>query len=138
VYVRDSATAVQRNTLSDATSHAVSLVGTVNATKVTENTISGRGPSAIDTKRAADVNMRSWRNDDGNWHDTTPFLVTLKRFLQPLTAMWLALAALLIFTAARGTRKIRRIVHPYADKTPVSDGQPVPATAVLIDKQGAR
>ncbi|TDO34387.1 parallel beta helix pectate lyase-like protein [Kribbella sp. VKM Ac-2527] len=138
VYVRDSAAAVQRNTMSDATSHAVSLVGTVNATKVTENTISGRGPSAIDTKRAADVNMRSWRNDDGNWHDTTPFLVTLKRFLQPLTAMWLALAALLIFTAARGTRKIRRIVHPYADKGPVSDGQPVPATAVQIDRQGAQ
>ena len=138
VYVRDSATAVQRNTLSDATSHAVSLVGAVNATKVTENTISGRGPSAIDTKRAADVNMRSWRNDDGNWHDTTPFLVTLKRFLQPLTAMWLGLAALLIFTAARGTRKIRRIVHPYADKAPVTDGQAVPATAVPIDKQGAQ
>jgi len=138
VYVRDSAAAVQRNTLSDASSHAVSLVGTVNATKVTENTISGRGPSAIDTKRAADVNMRNWRNDDGNWHDTTPFLVTLKRFLQPLTAMWLGLAALLIFTAARGTRKIRRIVHPYADKAPVSNGQPVPATAVPIDKQGAQ
>lgn len=138
VYIRDSGANVVRNTLSDADSHAVSLVGTVNATKVTENTISGRGPSAIDTKRADDVNMRRWDNDEGNWHDTTPFLVTLKRFLQPLTAMWLLLAALLVFTAARGSRRIRRFVHPYADKAPVTDGMPVPATAVPVDQQGAR
>ena len=140
VYVRDSAANVERNTLSDADSHAVSLVGSVSEAKVSENTISGRGPSAIDTKRAADVNMRRWDNDDGHWHDTTPFVVTLKRFLQPLTAMWLLLAALLVFTAARGSRRIRRIVHPYADKAPVSDGAPVPATAVLVsaDPQGAR
>jgi hypothetical protein len=51
--------------------------------------------------------------------------------------MWLALAALLIFTAARGTRRMRRIVHPYADKVAVSDGLPVPATAVPIDNQTA-
>ncbi|MEV6282928.1 right-handed parallel beta-helix repeat-containing protein [Kribbella sp. NPDC051770] len=138
VYIRDSGANVVRNTLSDADSHAVSLVGTVSLTKVSENTISGRGPSAIDSKRADDVNMRRWKNDESNWHDTTPFLVTLKRFLQPLTAMWLLLAALLIFTAARGTRRIRRFVHPYADKAPVSDGRPVPASAVPVDQQGAR
>ncbi len=132
VYVRDSGATVQRNTLSDADSHAISLVGAVNLTKVTENTISGRGPSAIDTKRASDVNMRRWNNDENHWHDTTPFLVTLKRFLQPLTAMWLLLAALLIFTAARGSRRIRRIVHPYADKAPVSDGRPMAASAVPV------
>jgi hypothetical protein len=140
VYVRDSAATVQRNTLSDADAHAISLVGTVSETKVTENTISGRGPSAIDTKRAADVNMHRWKNDEGNWHDTTPFVVTLKRFLQPLTAMWLLLAALLIFTAARGARRVRRVVHPYADKSPVTDGRTVSATAVKVsnDHLGAR
>jgi hypothetical protein len=139
VYVRDSGAAIQRNTLSDATSHAVSLVGSVSATKVTQNTISGRGPSAIDTKRAANVNTRRWDNDESHWSDTTPFLITLKRFLQPLTAMWLLLAALLIFTAARGTRRIRRVIHPYADKAPVTDGMPVPATAVFVSStsQGA-
>ena len=140
VYVRNSGAAIQRNTMTDADSHAVSLVGAVSQTKVTENTIAGRGPSAIDSKRASDVNMHRWKNDDGNWHDTTPFLITLKRFLQPLTAMWILLAALLIFTAARGSRRIRKIVHPYADKAPVTDGMPVPATAVpvSIDQQGVR
>lgn len=140
VYVRDSAATVQRNTLSDADSHAISLVGAVSATKVTENTISGRGPSAIDAKRAADVNMQRWNNDEDHWHDTTPFVVTLKRFLQPLTAMWLLLAALLIFTAARGSRRVRRIVHPYADKAPVTDGRTVSAASVHLpdDHLGAR
>lgn len=140
VYVRDSAATVQRNTLSDADSHAISLVGSVNATKVTENTISGRGPSAIDTKRAADVNMHRWKNDEDHWHDTTPFVVTLKRFLQPLTAMWLLLAALLIFTAARGARRVRRVVHPYADKAAVTDGRTLSATSVPVsnDHLGAR
>ncbi|WP_328333659.1 right-handed parallel beta-helix repeat-containing protein [Kribbella sp. NBC_00382] len=132
VYLRDSAATVQRNTMSDADSHAISLVGSVSETKVTENTISGRGPSAIDTKRAADVNMHRWKNDEDNWHDTTPFVVTLKRFLQPLTAMWICLAALLIFTAARGSRRIRKVVHPYADKRPVTDGRSVPAGAVPV------
>ncbi|WP_140399152.1 right-handed parallel beta-helix repeat-containing protein, partial [Pseudomonas sp. SID14000] len=141
VYLRDSAATVQRNTLSDADSHAISLVGSVSETKVTENTISGRGPSAIDTKRAADVNMHRWKNDEGNWHDTTPFVVTLKRFLQPLTAMWLFLAALLIFTAARGARRIRRVVHPYADKSPVTDGRTLSAGSVPVSNEnhlGAR
>jgi hypothetical protein len=140
VYVRNSGAAIQRNTMTDADAHAVSLVGAVSQTKVTENTIAGRGPSAIDAKRASDVNMHRWKNDDGNWHDTTPFLITLKRFLQPLTAMWILLAALLIFTAARGSRRIRKIVHPYADKAPVTDGLPVPASAVPVspDQQGVR
>ncbi|WBQ04592.1 right-handed parallel beta-helix repeat-containing protein [Kribbella sp. CA-293567] len=141
VYVRDSAATVQRNTLSDADSHAISLVGSVNETKVTENTISGRGPSAIDTKRAADVNMQRWKNDEDHWHDTTPFVVTLKRFLQPLTAMWLLLAALLIFTAARGTRQARRVAHPYADKAPVTDGRTLSAGTVPASNEnhlGAR
>lgn len=128
IYVRGASVAVKRNTLTDANMHAVTLVGGLGSTQVTENTIGGRGPSAIDTKRAEDVNTRRWDNDDGNWHDTTPFFVTLKRFLQPLTAMWLALAALLLFTAARGTRRHRGLRHPYADKARVTDGVPSSVT----------
>ncbi len=123
VYLRDAAATVKRNTLTDATMHAVTLVGNVGSTEVTGNTISGRGPSAIDAKRAEDLNMRRWDNEN-SWNDTTPFFVTLKRFLQPLTAMWIILAALLLFTAARGARRVRRFVHPYADKAAVTNGIP--------------
>ena len=121
VYVRDAEARIENNTLSDASHHAVSLVGDVGDSILDENTIAGRGPSAIDTERAAGVDRGAWVNDTHAWVDTTPFLVTLKRFAQPLTVMWILLAALLLFTAVRGSRArtIRR--HPYADKAPVSD-----------------
>jgi hypothetical protein len=124
VYVRDSEASVSRNTLADATGHAVSLVGVVRGTTLTENTISGRGPSAIDGKRAVDLARDGWRNDLGGWRDTTPLLVTLKRLAQPLTLLWVGLAGLLVFTALRGSRDRGRS-HPYAEKAPVTDGIPV-------------
>ncbi|MCW2851984.1 MAG: right-handed parallel beta-helix repeat-containing protein [Nocardioides sp.] len=121
LYLRDSEAAMQNNTLTGATNHGVSMVGAVGASVLDANTISGRGPSAIETNRADDVDRSGWDNDTGGWHDTTPFLVTVKHFAQPLTVMWLALGGLLLFTALRGagTRPERR--HPYADKTPLHD-----------------
>ena len=91
IYLRGATVSVKRNTLTDANMHAVTLVGNLGSTQVTENTISGCGPSAIDAKRADGVTMDRWQNDDDHWHDTTPFFVTLKKFLQPLTALWMAL-----------------------------------------------
>jgi hypothetical protein len=122
LYVRDSIAKVRRNTVTDTTLHAVSLVGSLGTTVLDENSLSGRGPSAIDVKRAEDVSLRHWSNDTSGWDDTTPFVVTLKRFLQPLTALWLLLGLLLVFTAISGTRRRRDKAHPYADKAPVSDG----------------
>jgi hypothetical protein len=122
VYVRDSAVRVKGNTLDGASSHAASFVGAVAGTELQQNTLSGRGPSAIDFKRAMDLDRDSWDNDASGWDDTTPFLVTLKRFLQPLTLMWILLAALLVFTALRGARSRRVKAHPYADKERVTDG----------------
>ena len=122
LYVRDSVADLENNTLRGATSHAVSLVGDVGATAVMFNKVSGRGPSALDTERAPDVERNLWVNDLDGWEDTTPFLVTLGRFLQPLTLMWLLLASLLVFTAVRGARARRQRAHPYADKAPVSGG----------------
>jgi hypothetical protein len=122
IYVRDAGADVKRNTLTDASLHAISLVGDVTETRLRENTVSGRGPSAIDAERAPDVDRDGWDNDLGGWHDTTPFLVTLKRFLQPLTLMWILLATLLVFTAVHGARARRLKNHPYADKVAVTDG----------------
>jgi hypothetical protein len=122
VYVRDSAVRVKGNTLDAASSHAASFVGAVDGTSLEQNTLSGRGPSAVDFKRAVDLDRSSWDNDDSGWEDTTPFLVTLKRFLQPLTLMWVILGAMLLFTALRGARSRRVKTHPYADKGRVTDG----------------
>lgn len=122
LYLRDSVATVDGNTLTDAENHAVSLVGAVGTTSLQDNRITGRGPSAIDAKRAPDADRSTWFNDTSGWHDTTPFLVTLKRLLQPLTLMWLLLGMLLVFTAVRGARARQLKAHPYADKLPVSGG----------------
>lgn len=120
VYVRESGAVVKGNTLTDATSHAVTFVGDTVDTELVQNAISGKGPSAIDAQRA-EVDRDGWDNDVSGWEDTTPFLVTLKRFLQPLTAMWLVLAGLLVFTAVRGVRAHREKRHPYAATEPMWD-----------------
>ena len=130
VYVRDAVAKIKHNTLNDADTHAVSVVGDVGSTILDENTISGRGPSAIETERAPDVNTGDWTNNTSGWEDTTPFLVTLKRFAQPLTVLWILLGALLLFSAAHGARSRGTKVHPYADKRPVSDGVPAQAERV--------
>jgi hypothetical protein len=122
IYVRDSAAAVKGNTLNNASTHAVTFVGSMVGTTLEQNSVSGRGPSAIDVRRAEDVDRQGWDNDLSGWDDTTPFLVTLKRFLQPLTLMWLILGSLLVFTAVHGARARSRRSHPYADKAPISDG----------------
>jgi hypothetical protein len=71
--------------------------------------------------------------------DTTPFLVTLKRFLQPLTLMWILLATLLVFTAVHGARTRRQKNHPYPDRIPITNGV-VRTTRELdgIRRQGVR
>lgn len=122
VYLRDAVAQIENNTLKDAAMHAVSFVGDVGSSSLDENTISGTGPSAIETQRAPDVEIAGWRNDTAGWHDTTPFLVTLKRFAQPLTVLWILLGVLLLFSAARGTRSRGLKAHPYADKRPVAGG----------------
>jgi hypothetical protein len=134
VYIRDSAAAVDNNTLTGGSLHAVSLVGQVGGTEVNGNAISGRGPSAIDTQRAEDLDRDGWDNDTSRWEDTTPFLVTLKRFLQPLTAMWILLGSLLLFTALRGARTTRSRQHPYADKAPLTTAT---ASALHREREGA-
>lgn len=121
VYVRDARVRVERNQLSGASVHAVTLVGDVTAVAMRDNTLTGRGPSAVDVQRAVDVDPDEFDNDTSGWDDTTPWLVTLQRFLQPLTLMWLLLGALVLGTAVRGAGQPRRFEHPYADKMALQD-----------------
>lgn len=119
VYVRSSVATVDRNTLTDATLHSVTLVGDVSGTTVDKNTIGGRGPSALDATRAEDFSWRTFENDVSGWSDTTPFLVTLTRLAQPLTLLWLSLALVVVVTALRGRSARRERRAAYADRTPL-------------------
>ncbi|GIG29383.1 right-handed parallel beta-helix repeat-containing protein [Cellulomonas marina] len=113
IYVRDSAATIQRNTFSEHSLHAVTLVGTVAGTVVSENTMGGRGPSAIDRKRSEGAEIGE--NDTSGWASTKPFWTVVRNAMQPLTVMWTLLALLLVGTAVAGSRKRRQrgFRHPY-------------------------
>ncbi|WP_182113439.1 MULTISPECIES: right-handed parallel beta-helix repeat-containing protein [unclassified Actinotalea] len=119
VYVRDSSATVVRNTLDGLTNHAVTAIGLTPGTLVEANTVSGRGPSAVDVKRAEGATVGE--NDLSDWESTKPFWTAVRNTLQPLTLMWLALGLIVISTAVKGARQRRERRHPYQEQAKMAD-----------------
>lgn len=137
IYLRDSSAVIERNTVSDMTNHAVTLVGAASGTVVTENSLAGRGPSAVDAKRADGEVVRD--NDTSEWTSTKPFWTVLRNALQPLTVMWLLLALVVVVTALRGGRRRRSRTHPYLGQRRMAEiVEPGTAFRVLPDDAGPR
>jgi parallel beta-helix repeat protein len=113
VYLRDSSGEVKGNTIQQASAHGVSFVGAVDGSEASFNILAGRGESALDTRRA-DGDVTTSGNNDGGWHDTTPWWALFKKLLQPMTALWTILALLIVTSALRGRRSDDAIRHPYA------------------------
>ena len=61
IYLRDTVADVNRNTITEATRHGITLIGDVHGTVITDNIVSGRGLSAIDTARAEGATVESQR-----------------------------------------------------------------------------
>lgn len=118
IYLRDSVAEVRRNTVSGMTLHAVTLVGDVTGTVVTQNDLAGRGPSAVDRKRATGADVDG--NDEGGWTSTKPFWTVVRNAAQPLTVMWVLLGLLVVVTAIRGAGRPRTRSHPYAQQARLS------------------
>lgn len=132
IYLRDSSAVVERNTVSGVTNHAVSLVGEASGTVVAENTLAGRGPSAVDGKRADGEVVRD--NDTSEWTSTKPFWTVVRNALQPLTVMWLLLALVVVVTALRGGRRRASRSHPYVEQRRLAElVEPGTAFRVLRD-----
>jgi len=132
IYLRDSTATVDRNTVTGMTNHAVSLVGDAEGTVVAENTFAGRGPSAVDAKRAQGEEVRD--NDTSEWTSTKPFWTVVRNALQPLTIMWLLLALIVIVTALRGGRRGSAQRHPYSEQKRLAElVEPGTAFRVLPD-----
>ena len=121
IYARGASGEISRNTVTRTTNHGITVIDQADTTKVTRNSLSGSGPSAIDTSRSGTSAVLS-ANSAAGWEVTKPLAVTLQRIFQPLTVLWLSIAALLLLTARtavrRGPGRGRR-VHPYADHTPL-------------------
>jgi hypothetical protein len=118
IYIRNSQAQVTHNTVQGGQSHAVSLVGRVGATSITNNVFTGVGNGAVDAYRVRSSSVTISGNDTSRWIDLRTWTRHLKQLLSPLTLLWLALVALIAFTAVRGRRQ-QSPGHPYANSLPL-------------------
>ncbi|WP_432495988.1 right-handed parallel beta-helix repeat-containing protein [Kineococcus auxinigenes] len=126
VYVRASTARVRGNTVQAATGHGVSLVGDVDGSEVSLNVLAGAGASALDTTRSSGAFTDRDNALDG-WDDTSPWWFWFKKLLQPMTALWVIILALIGASAVRGRGRDRAVAHPYAHQMAHQGHLPVPS-----------
>ncbi|GGZ60865.1 hypothetical protein GCM10010387_63180 [Streptomyces inusitatus] len=132
IYLRDAKAEIRGNTVQDATSHGISLVGRVGATAVSYNVVAGVGPSALDTSRAhGTITLK--KNQTFAWHDTSTFWIKFRHYASPMTILWTTILLLILISAILGARRTSRhnnttatptAPHPYADKQPLPSPPP--------------
>jgi hypothetical protein len=117
--VRDAAVSVTDNVVAEATDHAVSLVGAAKGSSLVGNTISGRGPSGLDTFRLApEVSVRVSGNDIEGWTQDRNDWEYWKQFVpnHPMLALWaLVLGLQLRFAVPARRRRVPVGTAPYPD-----------------------
>ena len=120
IYARDSSAKVTRNTVTEVTRHGITFIGDAAGAMIQDNTVSGRGLSAIDVARASGATVGE--NDVDDWVLTKPWDVVLRGVFQPLTVMWLALGLIVLVTALSGLgrRRVGEVRNPYANLAPLS------------------
>ncbi|GAB3562305.1 hypothetical protein GCM10027405_15180 [Arthrobacter alkaliphilus] len=118
IYLRNSPGIVTRNSMTGLTNHGITVLGH-SPVRLFRNVITGSGPSALDLRDNRSSVLQS-ENDVSGWNKTAPFWVQVANFFQPLTIIWTLLALLLAFTAFKGLRGRRRVVHPYAKQAPLA------------------
>jgi parallel beta-helix repeat protein len=137
VQVNDSVATVTNNEIADMTLHGVSLIGRSSGSSVTDNRVTGRGPSAVDTSRLAFGGVVSESgNDDTNWAIDRDDVQLISSYVrkQPLVLLWFLtlvapLAAQMIY------RKRNRWTlgqHPYAGRSPAAGAPAVPVTNAAL------
>jgi len=125
IQILDAAAAVHANTITAATRYGISLVGRVDATTVTTNTLSGHGLAALDIVRITPgVTPAVDDNDDSGWTRDIDYLLYSRDYTldHPLVLLW-ALILLIPLTARLRSRRRRHTPggeheHPYPRGTP--------------------
>jgi nitrous oxidase accessory protein NosD len=119
IYVRNAGGSFENNTVEDVSNHALTLIGDTGASTISDNTLSGRGRSAIDVARTSGTQVTG--NDVDNWDSTKPLSTVLRQIFQPLTVVWMLLALLVVMTAFTSLRhRSAGVRHPYANRVPLS------------------
>lgn len=123
IFLRDAGGLIDRNSIKDVSNHGVTLIRDSTTSTITNNIISGRGPSAIDTARALSEPVVE-DNDLDAWQGTKPLDVVLRSIFQPLTVMWILLGLIVVVTAFTGLRRRRTRQpvqsHPYEAQRPLA------------------
>jgi hypothetical protein len=129
IRVRDAAVAVRDNVVARATNHAVSVVGAARGSALLGNTISGRGPSGLDTFRLAPgVSVRSsgndvegWTQDRNDWNYWSTFIPN-----HPMLVLWVLVLGLQLRFAVSGRRRRGPVgTAPYPDMLPQAQAAPL-------------
>lgn len=119
VSLRNSAVSVKANTLAGITNHGMALQGDNSQSHISDNTVSGNGSTPIwsDTNPAAATDGIVIDNDVRGWHPAPTIATVTNWVFQPLTFVWLFLAALLVGSAFIRTRHLqqRTIQSPFLD-----------------------
>jgi hypothetical protein len=117
IYVRNATAEVTANVLESISNHGITLVGDVSATSVEGNTVSGDGTTPI----AAEGSTGALVTDNNllGWAPAYTVEKAVNSIFQPLTLIWVLLAALLLVTAVTRQKRAERIRSPYAERVPL-------------------
>jgi hypothetical protein len=117
IRIRDAQVTTSANVVSKATDHAISVVGAAARTSVTDNTISGRGPSGLDTFRLdQDLALRVSGNDVEGWTQDRDNLEYWSTFIpsHPMLVLWVVVLGAPVALALR-RRRVPAGTLPYQD-----------------------
>jgi hypothetical protein len=134
VYVRDSSVEVRGNIIQEATSHGITLVGDVDGSSVSYNTIDGMGSSAIEVSRSHGK-VTDADNQTLAWFDTRALWRKVRHYTSPMTMLWTTVILVILFSAIRrGSRHDDPASksHPYADTMPLDP----PSTVEVGPRRG--
>ncbi|HEY4624926.1 MAG TPA: right-handed parallel beta-helix repeat-containing protein [Blastococcus sp.] len=136
IRIRDAAVAVTGNVVDRSTGHAVSVLGRATGSSVVGNTVSGRGPSGLDTFRlASGVSIDTSRNDVTGWTQDRDNGEYWSAFVpsHPMLVLWVVILGVPLAVGLRArNRRIPLGTAPYAD--PIRRERPVP---LRVDVGGA-
>lgn len=117
VYVRNAHADVTSNLISDVELHGIVLTGRLAGSKITDNELSGTGPSAINDERA--LNARVEANLIDGWASSRSIEQILRTLMQPLTIVWLLVVTLVIVALITRLGAGRKRGDPLRDPRPL-------------------
>lgn len=123
IYMRNASGTLVGNVIQGATAHGISVTGKAGGSEIRNNSLSGRGTSAVSTSRAHGRVTKEDNNTDG-WDDTASLWMKAQRYMTPLNLIWAAVFSMVFFAMARsrgrgGSRIGRTGVHPYELQQPL-------------------